>query len=210
MAKKKTSFLAVAVLATGVLAACNADNDDMLDNNYGNETRPIGYYSNDRDVGFNNNNANDGAEFRGNGPIPDLMNNDGNRQNNRTLTNNNNGDARYADGYDGELAERIENRVENINYVEEAQVIVTDDSVLVGVDTNDKNDKNVEKDVRSVVQKLTNKQVRVANDEDSFNRMGDITDDLRNGKAFDEVQSDVTNIVNDLGDAVQRPFQNNR
>lgn len=213
---KKTSFLAVAVLATGVLTACGADNDNG--NGFGNETRPIGYYSNDRDVGFNNVN-NDGA----NGPITEMMDDDNNRndRNNLSLMNNNNnnndnnrnlnnGNANYDDGYDGQLAERIEDRVERINNVDDANVIITDDTVLVGVDTNDQNNKNMEKNVRNAVQKLTNKKVRVADDEDVFDRMGNVTDDLRNGSAYDEVRSDVNNILDDLGDAVQRPFQNNR
>jgi spore cortex protein len=219
---KKTSLLAVAVLATGVLTACNGDNDNNMLGNDNNDSRPIGYYSNDRDMELNNNN---GGLDQGEGPLTEMMENDNNRngQNNRLLINNdtnnrnnnnrnntNNNNAKYAEGYDGKLAERIERQVEGINNVDEARVIVTDDRVLVGIDTNDRNDKNTENQVRNAVKKLTKKQVSIADDENAFDQMGDITDDLQNGKAFDEVQSDVNNIVNDLGDAVQRPFQNNR
>jgi spore cortex protein len=225
--QKKTSFLAVAVLASGVLAGCNANND-MLDNNNLNETRPIGYHTNDGDFTQNNNNR--GLD-RGEGPLTEMMDNDENRlgqnnspenniRNNTMLNNdngennnrngNNNGEGRYADGYDGQLAERIENRVKKINNVEDAQVIIAEDNILVGIDTNDQNDQNLDEEVRNSVKQLSNKEVRVADDEDIFNRIGDIGNNLRNGEAFEEVQSDVNNIFDDLGDAVQRPFQDNQ
>ena len=50
----------------------------------------------------------------------------------------------------------------------------------------------------------------VVTDDDMFDRIRTVDDDLQGGQAIEEVQSDINAILNDLGDAIQRPFENNR
>jgi spore cortex protein len=248
---KKIMVTMSALMLTGALTACNADNNGM--NTQGNnDTRPIGYYTND-----NNRNQDDAGE----GPITDMMDNDdrvgqnrnqgrnngngmgianqGNNTNrigvndtrnnnnlgrNNGLGTNNNTNMNYADGYDGDLAQRISNRVNKVDNVEDARVIIGDEHVLIGVQTDNGNgnrnnngnngnnnaNQDMEREIRSAVKGMTDKDVRVTTDEDNFGRITNIDDDLRGGQAFEEVQDDFEGIFEDLGNAIQRPFQNNR
>ncbi len=199
--------IASAVFLTGALTACNADDNEALDTRYDNDTRPIGYYTNEG--------TNQGD--RGEGPITQIADQDGDRneigendQNNRTQNNQDNNNINYADGYEGELAQKIANKVKKMENVDDARVVISEENVLVGVDTNDRNDQDVKEKVQNEVQKSTKKNVQVSTDENMFTRIRDVDNNLRNGDGFNEVESDVTGIMNDLGDAVQRPFENNR
>ncbi|WLD92225.1 YhcN/YlaJ family sporulation lipoprotein [Alkalihalobacillus sp. AL-G] len=200
---KKLMVVASALFLTGALTACNADDNEALDTRDANDTRPIGYYSNE--------NMNNGD--RGEGPLTQIADRDdgGNNLVGRNGGNDGNGaQINYADGYEGDLAQRISRKVNKMDNVEDARVIINNDAVIVGIDTSDQNDRNVKEQVRKEVQEITNKNVRVTTDEEMFTRIRNVDDDLRNGNGFDEVRSDFTGIMNDLGDAAQRPFENNR
>ncbi|WP_408007065.1 YhcN/YlaJ family sporulation lipoprotein [Pseudalkalibacillus sp. A8] len=186
---KKLMILTSALMLTSTLAACNADGNETMDTRYNNDTRPIGYYSNNAD---------------GEGPLTEMADRDRNRNDlDRTEIN-------YADDYNGgDLATRIRDRVKGMKNVEDARVVVNGDTVLVGIDTNDRNDQAIREKVKNTVQKMTDKNVRVTTDEDMFTRIRNVDDDLREGNGFAEVRSDVNEIMNDLGDARRRPFENN-
>jgi spore cortex protein len=215
---KKTIFsLSAALLLGGGLVGCTADNNGAVDDN--NNTRPIGYYSNedtrDNDLGINNR---DNAE----GPMTDIMDRDGNRDNagnnNLGINNDNNGNnigmngGNQTNDNNGQKADQIANRITDMDNVEDARVIISDENVLVGVDTNDNDaNDNMESRIRKSVQNMVNgKDVNVTTDEDMYNRIESVDNDLQNGDGFDEVQSDVQGILDDIGNAVQRPFENNR
>lgn len=62
-----------------------------------------------------------------------------------------------------------------------------------------------------------NRDVKVVSDQKMVNRIENVDNDLRDGRAYTEVESDVRgiskDIVNagsDLGNAIKRPFENNR
>ncbi len=185
---KKFMVFTSALLLTSALTACNADDKEAMDTRYDNDTRPIGYYTNDG---------------RGEGPMTRIADRDRNDLDRAEIN--------YADDYQGgDLARKIARKVENMRDVEDARVVVTGDSVLIGIDTNDRNDRDVEPKVRNAVQKMTDKNVRITTDEDMFTRIRDVDNDLRDGNGFAEVQSDINAIMDDIGDALQRPFQNNR
>ncbi|WP_221566217.1 YhcN/YlaJ family sporulation lipoprotein [Alkalihalobacillus sp. TS-13] len=185
---KKLIVLTSALMLTSALTACNADGNGAMETRYNNDTRPIGYYTND--------DANEG-------PLTQIADRD-RRDLDRAEVN-------YADDYNGEeLAARISKRVKEMKNVDDVRVVVNGDTVLIGVDTNDQNDQDVRKQVKEVVQQITDKNVRVTTDEEMFTRIRNVDDDLRNGNGFAEVRSDVNSIMNDIGDAMQRPFQNNR
>ncbi|WP_349408010.1 YhcN/YlaJ family sporulation lipoprotein [Pseudalkalibacillus sp. SCS-8] len=187
---KKFMALTSVLLLTGALTACNGDDNEALDTRYDNDTRPIGYYTND---GQNN------------GPMTRIADRDRDRND---LDMN---EINYADDYNGsDLARRISKKVNKMDDVDDARVVVSGDTVLIGVDTNDRNDRNVRSEVKNAVQKMTDKNVRVTTDEDMFTRIRDVDNDLRDGNGFEEARSDIEAIMDDLGDALQRPFQNNR
>lgn len=186
----------VTILAGG-LAGCNGVNEAQ--DKYDNDTRPIGYYTNEGD--------NRGDLDRGAGFISDMADRDV-RDHAST----------YHEDYDGKLAERIANKVNDIRGIDDAHVILEDNNVIVGVDTDETKKDELTGKVRETVAKMApNRDVQVVTDQNMFNRIENVDDDLRDGRAFTEVESDVRGIGNDivragnnLGDAIKRPFENNR
>ncbi|KZE67419.1 hypothetical protein AWM68_19445 [Fictibacillus phosphorivorans] len=188
--------LTVTILAGG-LVGCNGVNESQDRND--NDTRPIGYYSNEGD--------NRGDLDRGSGFISDMADRD---VNDHTST--------YHEDYDGKLAERIANKVNDIRGVDDAHVILEDNNVIVGVDTDENKKEELTKKVRETTADLApNRDVKVVSDQKMVNRIENVDNDLRDGRAYTEVESDVRgiskDIVNagsDLGNAIKRPFENNR
>lgn len=188
--------LTVTILAGG-LVGCNGVNESQDRND--NDTRPIGYYSNEGD--------NRGDLDRGSGFISDMADRD---VNDHTST--------YHEDYDGKLAERIANKVNDIRGVDDAHVILEDNNVIVGVDTDESKKEELTKKVRETTANLApNRDVKVVSDQKMVNRIENVDNDLRDGRAYTEVESDVRgiskDIVNagsDLGNAIKRPFENNR
>lgn len=116
----------------------------------------------------------------------------------------------YHEDYDSRTAQQIANRVERVNGVEDCRVIVHDDDVVVGVET-DGNMNQVQQEVERTVKGLTDgKNVRVVTDSDAVNRIRTMDDQLRTGTAFDEIGATFTDMLGDLGRAVQRPFERSR
>lgn len=196
MKKKILSGITVLTLAAGLVGCNNDNNKGALDRN-DNDVRPIGYYNNQGD--------NRGDMDRSKGPVTDMM------DNNRT-------DMNYDNGYDGALAEKIRNRVNHMNNVDDAHVILNDNTVIVGIDTSENDKSAVDQRVHREVKKLVpNRDVRVTTDDSIVQRIKNVDHNLRSGKTTTEVRSDVKGIMSDigkagtdLGDAVKRPFENNR
>lgn len=221
---KKTIFsLSAALMLGGGLAGCNAGDNQAIDNNT--DTRPIGFYTNednrDNDLGMRN-------RDNGEGPMTDMMDRDGNNNNNNGRINYRNGTGNNADLNDdritenapnnsyfnnngGEKAEQIANRVGGMKNIEDARAIVTNDKVLVGVHTQDQADQNLNASIRNTVRTMVKgKDIHVTTDENMYNRIRTIDDDLQDGRAMNEVNSDINGIVNDIGNAAERPFENNQ
>ncbi|MBH0170731.1 MAG: YhcN/YlaJ family sporulation lipoprotein [Bacillota bacterium] len=188
--------LTVTILAVG-LVGCNGVNESQDKND--NDVRPIGYYSNEGD--------NRGDLDRGNGFITDMADRD---VNDHTAT--------YHEDYDGKLADRIAKNVNDIRGVDDAHVILEDNNVIVGIDTDNKKRTELTNKVREITSKLApNRDVKIVADRDMVNRIENVDNDLRDGRAYTEVESDVRGISNDivnagsdLGNAIKRPFENNR
>lgn len=181
------------------LVGCNADNNEALDNRNNDTTQPIGYYTNDN-MGDRNGTPQGGRYSRQDVNYHGQMNN--------TLDGRAN-QAYYKD-YDGKTAESIARRVSEMNNVDDARCVITRDSVLVAVDTNDRNKKDVEDKVRAQVEQMAQgKTVRVVTDEGMYDRVTTIDNRLRDGEGMREVGSDLRGIMDDLGDAISRPFENN-
>ena len=234
--KKASVLTAIALLTTTGLAACNTD-QGALDTRYNDNTRPIGYYSNE-----NSNRDNEG-------PITEMMdgmNNNRNNNNflrvndrnyNRNVNNpvgplgeGNNasvGDTLYSRndanyhgqiknvGYDNnddnEIHRKVKTAVEKIDNVDKAHVLVTDNNILVAVDTNDRNDAAMKKKITNTVEKMADgRNVDVVTDEGTFTRVRNIDNNIQNGVDRKTIDADVNNLMNDVGNAVQRPFTRNR
>lgn len=204
--KKSLLTLSTALIATSILAGCNNANPGNGVNNNAMGPRKVGYYTDQNranrynDMAINNRNAT---------PNPNDINNaTPNNMNDMNNVNNvNNG------GYNSALANQIKNRVTGLSGVNNASVLVNGNNVIVGVNTNNNNTNNnqaLEQQIISTVKGVAgNKKVQVVTDKNMVQRIGNVNDRINNGSAANEVQSDIRAILNDLGDAVQRPFQNN-
>ncbi|MEC2076761.1 YhcN/YlaJ family sporulation lipoprotein [Metabacillus fastidiosus] len=168
-------------------------------NNTNSGTNDVGtMYGNTGTRGTGNNNMNTGANNTG-------TNGNGNNINNVA---NNTG---YYNRADNDLADKVANHVEKMANVDDARVLVTDDNIVVAVDTNDRNNKNVEKQVAKSVDKMANgRNVRVVTDEAMYTRVRNVDNDIRNNVNRTDIDNTVGDIMRDLGNAIQRPFQNNR
>ncbi len=128
---------------------------------------------------------------------------------------NNNERASYKENYNGDLAEKISNRVQNINNVDDVRTIVNGNNILVAIDTNDRNDKNVEQQVKSAIKRITNgKDVVIVTDEATFTRARNIDNELRNGGPTGEIDADIRDMFNEIGeeidDAIRTPFRDTK
>ncbi len=235
--KKTTSLTAIALLTTG-LTACNG-NEGAIDNtNNNNQAQPIGYYTNEDNNGVDNegpvtemmdgmndgddssnyfkrvNNRNDNRNMSN--PTVPL----GNRDNGLVRDNRySRGDANYHRhvnevGYynrgDGDIARKIQNSVKKMDNVDDARVLVTDDNVLVAINTNNRNDKDIKEKITRQTRKMSDgRNVQVVTDEGTFTRVRNIDNDIQNGVDRDVIDTDVNELLDNLGDAIQRPFNNN-
>lgn len=118
----------------------------------------------------------------------------------------------YDDKFDNRLARRMENRIERIENIGNTHVIIDGDRMLVAVDNNeDGNEQNLEREIRTITDRMApGKTIEVVTDQGTVDRVQIISDELNNGGTIDEFQSDIRGIFDNIGDAVQRPFQNNR
>lgn len=175
-------------------------NDDALGDDNGN----LGYNNGD---GLNNDTDNDlglgNNDNNNNGKIDDGNNMMGNGHNNGMMNNGNNNHEQQA--------QVIADKLADMNNVENTTVVVTDDNVLVGVKTHDGGvSKHFKSTIRRTVQGVVNnKDIHVTTNAKMYNRIQNVNNNLDDGDGLNEVGSDINGIINDLGDAAKRPFQNN-
>lgn len=127
------------------------------------------------------------------------------RDHNRGMTSN------YHHNYNGTLAQKIAKSVESMNGVRDTRVIVSGNDVVIGIESTNGQQRDMEKRVQSHVKNMVkNKNVYVVTDQERFSRIRSVDDRLRNGTPFEEVGDTVTDMVRDIGSAVERPFENFR
>lgn len=204
------------------LTGCGVNEDETADRNRLNNTRPIGYYSNEQHEGNNGvgNTDNDG-------PITEMMDHtfgdEGNRNgskvrnvNNRNGTNVRNINNRNNDhdnvntndrdervSYDTELAEKISDRVTKMDNVKNARTLVYRENVLVALEVE--NTKNIAKTKAQVKDKLNDllngRDISVVTDRGVFNSIEDINRSIRNGQPRQTINNNIENIFQDLNPA---------
>lgn len=112
-------------------------------------------------------------------------------------------------------AQQIQDQVEGLDGVDDARVIVNGDDVLIGIDTvGTENKERLEKRIEKQVKNMLNsdnevKNVYVTTDKEHLGNMERINNDLQNGMGLDEVGDTISDMIQDISNAAQRPFQNN-
>jgi spore cortex protein len=127
-----------------------------------------------------------------------------------SLTGQRTTSANYHKDYDGKTAQQLANRVDDIEGVEDCRVIVHENDVVVGVQTDSNNEKIKNRVQKVVQQQVEGKDVRVVTDKNTVGRIRTMDDELRTGAAFNEVGATFNDMLQDLGRAVQRPFERSR
>lgn len=196
-------------MVSGVLVGCNAGNDEA-GNGSNAGMRDVGYYT---DQNRGNNNADNPNTRHNMRNVNDRLNNNGNpANNNNDNLANNNGNANNYYNNNKTMADNIADQVSDMGGIKDAHVLINGDTVIVGVNETKKaaNTQGLQQKVRTIVNSYTHdKQVKVVTDKDLVQRISDVNDNVANGQGTNEVRSDITGIINDIGDAAKRPFQNN-
>lgn len=134
-------------------------------------------------------------------------------QTDRTQQGNRTGDRQFAypAGYDGATVQRITTRLADVENVRDSRVIVHEDRILIGVDTNGQDTQRIEQDVRRKVGNMAgDKEVVVVTERDQYNQVLTADDRLRGGEAIEEVGATINEMFTDFGRAIQRPFERTR
>ncbi|MDR4435928.1 YhcN/YlaJ family sporulation lipoprotein [Bacillus tequilensis] len=198
MGKKMT--IASLILMTAGLTACGANDNALNDTRNNGNTRPIGYYTNENDAdrrgdgvdhdgpvselmedqnddnrnGNNRNNTtnvNNRDRVTADDRVPlatdGTYNNTNNRNMNRNVTDN---------GYDNQenrrLAAKIANRVKQVKNVNDAQVMVTDDRVVIAVRSHADFTKSDRDNVTKAARNYANgRDVQVSTDKGLFTKL---------------------------------------
>ncbi|WP_018924175.1 YhcN/YlaJ family sporulation lipoprotein [Salsuginibacillus kocurii] len=123
---------------------------------------------------------------------------------------NGNGDDDY--GNDRKIASDIVDYVEEIDDVNDARVIVHEDEVLIGIDADDDASENLERKVEREAEEAfeEDKEVYVVTDDSQYDQLREMDHQLEAGAAFDEVGATFNEMIDDLADAAQRPFEQTR
>ncbi|MFB4163768.1 YhcN/YlaJ family sporulation lipoprotein [Alteribacillus sp. JSM 102045] len=232
MKKAALTMTAFTIIASG-LTGCGAADDN---NEMGASPARYSGYDNNMD-GRNAGGDYRRDNYRGEGPVTDMMTVDdrqqggrnydqGNRMNNRgqigdrdgmvgdrgalNTRNVNDGQA-GGQGENQQVAEEISSEVEKLEGVDDCRVIVRDEDVLIGIDTYEDEEKAKElaEKIKSQVEEDLDedKNVYVTTDEEHFGNIQEIDDNLQNGMGLDEAGDTINAMIEDLSDAAQEPFQ---
>lgn len=197
----------------------NNRNGTRINNNNNRRNNGAGIMNNngrDNKSGIMNNNT-DGRRMATpyNDGNPNTMRNNGHGQADRNYhshLNDNNHRVRtlgYYDRDNGNLVQKITDKASKVENVDDARAIVTEDNILVAVDTNDNNDKRVRDAVKKAVKPLAKgRSINVVTDEGTFTRVRDIDNDIRNGNTRDSVDADIRDLFNNIGETLSEPFDN--
>jgi len=191
---KTFTLFSTGLMAVGLMTGCgmNKDNNNAMG---GHGIRNVGYHANQhRSHVMPGNNMND---------------NNAALNNNRNVNDVNDNGSNTADSA---LSHRIASHVARLNKVNNASVFINGHTVVIGVtlDKSVRHKQGVEQSIRSTAKQMApNKNIQVVTDRKMVNRIADVSDRLDNGTPMKEVRSDISGIINDLGNALQRPFQNN-
>ncbi|QDI92816.1 hypothetical protein EPH95_17930 [Salicibibacter halophilus] len=111
----------------------------------------------------------------------------------------------------GEQSE-IQQTVSEMDNVENFHVVEDDDHVLVGVRTSGSDGDETVDNIREELEDETDKEVYVSDDQDVYDDIRGVENDLAEGtgEAMEETGATIEGIIEDVSDAAQRPFEQSR
>ncbi|MFT8318376.1 MAG: YhcN/YlaJ family sporulation lipoprotein [Sporolactobacillus sp.] len=180
--KKTVLALGAALTMSGVLAGCGSNN-----------------------AAYENPNGTQNVTYRTHSTAPNsTMPNAGNQINQVPTTYQMNSDKR--------LSKRIADQAAAVNGVKRAHVVVNNNNVLIGLEADQSVNRlgALRKSVHDAVKPLArHRHVYITTDRRYVTKITNLETRFNAGKGMNEFRSDVVGIINDLSNAVKRPFQNN-
>ncbi|WP_179295501.1 YhcN/YlaJ family sporulation lipoprotein [Bacillus sp. FJAT-45350] len=117
----------------------------------------------------------------------------------------------YQERVDGDILNALTSEIKDVDGVEDASVVIHERTVIVGIISNQEEEK-VKQEINEIVSKrVTAEEIYVVNDEKGFHEVRYLEGELRNGRAFhEEGRKDGIRILSDLSRILQKPFEHNR
>ncbi|WP_223702885.1 YhcN/YlaJ family sporulation lipoprotein [Sutcliffiella deserti] len=104
----------------------------------------------------------------------------------------------FYNNYQGRLTERLTERAQQVDGVEDARAVVYGNDILIAIEPgNNRREQMVTNDVRRAVQPLTNgKECRVVVNQGTYNTVRQFDNELRDGGPVDDLNEDIRNLMN--------------
>ncbi|MFB4161830.1 YhcN/YlaJ family sporulation lipoprotein [Geomicrobium sp. JSM 1781026] len=118
---------------------------------------------------------------------------------------------RYNSDNHHDLERTIDQAVTDMKAVSDTHVVVDDDQIVIAIKGNNISDSTKE-EIKDEVEDYTNRTVYVTDDEEMFTNVRNIANDVQRagGEMMDETRATFDDMVSDLGDMVERPFERSR
>lgn len=111
---------------------------------------------------------------------------------------------------DGRLSRRISQRLTGMNDLRDPRVIVRGNNVVIGTET-DGDANRLQNNLRNDLSGLAgNRDIHVVTDRDRVRNIRDMDDRIRAGEPFEEFADTFNDMLQDIGRAARRPFEQSR
>lgn len=123
---------------------------------------------------------------------------------------NNENERSYFDGKDGRLAREISKSLAGVEGIRNSHVIVYENDIIIGVE-HDGNKEKIKRAIRNRVKKRAeDRDIHIVTDRENVKNIRGLNRRLESGEPFEALGETVDEILNSLGNAVQRPFEQTR
>ena len=104
----------------------------------------------------------------------------------------------YYTGNEGRLSEKISSEAKKVANVKDAQTVIEEKNIIVGVMLNDENKTDeTKRNIKNAIEPYADgRSVKVMTNESQYNRIKVINNDLRNGGPADDLDREIKNIKN--------------
>lgn len=199
-------ILSSALLAGSILGGCGATN---AGNGTNNPTENVTYRTNQASP---TNPTNPTNQLNPNAPGDQITRTNPNRTNMDNYNNNNATLNRNNVTFDNQTAQKIADEVNKIKDVNYATTLINGNNVYVGVSTTgtNVNRQQLIQQVQNTVQRYAgNRNVQVVTDKNMVNRMSTLSARITGGNVpTNQLNTDIRSLFSDLGNTMQRPFNN--
>lgn len=145
-----------------------------------------------------------------NGNRNNVINRKGMDNNVRTKKNFNSQNNEYYRSKDGRLSREISNLLSGVDGIRNHHVVVHENNIIIGVEHDDDLD-GIDQRIRErIKERAGNRNVHIVTEREQLKNIRGLNRRLQSNEPFEELGSTIDNILDDIGDAVKRPFEQSR